>query len=106
MLEKLEEIERRFESVEADYNNPEMISSNREMQRLGRLRAELEPIVLTTRDYRKALDDLHEAEDLLSDPEMKELAAEEIEPLKTKISQLEENLKMMLIPKDPNDERP
>lgn len=105
MLDKLEEIERRFEAVEADYNNPAIVMNPREMQRVGKLRAELEPIVLATREFRKAMTDLADAEELLSDPEMKELAQGEIEPLKTKIAALEEQLKLMLVPKDPNDEK-
>ncbi len=106
MLDKLLEIEKRFEAVEADYNDPAKVSDNREMQRLGKLRAELEPIVLTTREYKKALDDLEEAQSLTSDPEMKELAFEEIESSKAKIAELEEKLRLMLIPKDPLDDKP
>jgi peptide chain release factor 1 len=106
MLDKLEEIERRFDGVEADYNNPEIVVNPRELQRLGKLRAELDPIVTATREYRKALCDLEEAEELLDDPEMRELAQAEIEPLRTRIAELETQLKMMLVPKDPNDEKP
>jgi peptide chain release factor 1 len=106
MLDKLLEIERRFEAVETDYNNPEVISNNREMQRLGKLRTELEPIVEGIREYRKAMNDLEETEALLDDPELKELAASELEPLKVKIAGLEQKLKGMLVPKDPNDDKP
>ncbi|HEY0867170.1 MAG TPA: PCRF domain-containing protein, partial [Fimbriimonas sp.] len=106
MIEKLQEIERRFEAVEADYNNPEMVSNNREMQRLGKLRAELEPVVLASREYRKAVGDLEEAQELLDDPEMRELAVAEIDPLREKIAGLEDQLKLMLVPKDPFDEKP
>jgi peptide chain release factor 1 len=105
MLDKLQEIERRFEAIEADYNNPEIVTNPRELQRLGKLRAELEPIVNATREYRKAKCDLEEAEELLDDPEMRELAQAEIEPLKAKTAELESQLKLMLVPKDPNDEK-
>lgn len=105
MLDKLLEIERRFDGIEADYNNPAIVMNPREMQRLGKARAELEPLVLATREYRKALSDLEEAEELLSDPEMRELAQAEIDPLRAKIGGLEDQLKLMLIPKDPNDEK-
>lgn len=105
MLDKLQEIEKRFEQVEMDYNDPSKVSDNREMQRLGKLRAELEPIVIAVREYRKANQDLSEAEEMLNDPEMKELAQEEIEPAKQRIAQLEEELKIMLVPKDPLDEK-
>lgn len=105
MLDKLQEIERRFEQVEAEYHDPAKVSDNREMQRLGKLRAELEPIVSAIREYRKALDDLAQAEEMLADPEMRELAQEEIEPAKARIGALEERLKAMLVPKDPLDEK-
>src|SRR5579862_281622 len=105
MLDKLQEIEKKFDLVEAEYNDPNKVTDNREMQRLGKLRSELEPIVATIRDYRKARQGLAEAEEMLSDPEMKELAFEEIEPAKAKIVDLEEKLKLMLVPKDPLDEK-
>ncbi len=105
MLQKLEEIEKRFELVEAEYNDPNKVTDNREMQRLGKQRAELEPIVHTIREYRKALDELEQAQEMLSDPEMKEMALEEIEPTRARISSLEEDLKRMLVPKDPLDDK-
>jgi peptide chain release factor 1 len=105
MLEKLQEIEKRFEQLEAEYNDPNKVTDNREMQRLGKQRAEIEPIVIATREYRKALQELAEAEELLQDPEMKELAQAEIEPAKQRIADLEEKLRLMLVPKDPLDEK-
>lgn len=105
MLDKLQEIEKRFESVEADFNDPSIVTNPKEMQRLGKLRAELEPIVNTIREYSKAKSDLDDAHELLNDPEMRELAAAEIDPLKSKIEELEENLKRMLVPKDPLDDK-
>jgi peptide chain release factor 1 len=106
MLEKLIEIERRFESVEADFNDPGIVKIPGEMQRLGKLRAELDPIVATIRDYKRATQELSDAESLLSDPEMKELALEEIGPLREKIAAQEITLKGMLVPKDPLDDKP
>jgi peptide chain release factor 1 len=106
MINKLGEIEARFNAVEADFGNPDVVSNPREMQRLGKLRAELEPIVLTVRDYRKALDDLKQAEELLEDPEMREMALAEIDASRTSISAIEEQLKLMLVPKDPYDDKP
>jgi len=105
MLDKLQDIEKRFDQVEAEYNDPDKVTDNREMQRLGKLRAELEPIVLTIRDYRKALQNLADVEEMLGDPEMKELAFAEIDPAKQRIGEIEENLRLMLVPKDPLDEK-
>ncbi len=106
MIGKLEEIERRFEGIEQDFNDPTLVTNPKEMQRLGKLRAELEPIVGAFRDYKRASAELHDAEELLADPEMRELAQAEIEPLKAKIASLDETLKRMLVPKDPQDDKP
>ena len=99
------EIEKKFESVEAEYNDIAIVSNPREMQRVGKLRAELSPIVDAIRDYRKTLDDLSQAEEMVNDPEMKELALAEIDPLRTQRDLLEEKLKLMLVPKDANDDK-
>lgn len=105
MLEKLEEIERRFEEIEAQLQNPEVSSNPKELQRLGKQRREIETLVDVIRDYKKTLRELNEAEEMLSDPEMRELAQAELDPLKTKVAAIEEELKVMLLPKDPNDEK-
>jgi peptide chain release factor 1 len=105
MIAKLAEIEKKFESVEAEYNDIAIVSNPKEMQRVGKLRAELSPIVDTIRDYRKTLDDLSQAEEMVNDPEMKELALAEIDPLRAQREQLEEKLKLMLVPKDANDDK-
>ncbi len=106
MLEKLQEIERRFDGVEADYQNPALVSNPKEMQRLGKIRAELEPVVVAIREYARTRRDLVEAEEMLSDPEMREMAQAELDPLKSRIIDLETQLRMMLVPKDPWDDKP
>lgn len=105
MLEKLLEVERRFEGIESEFNNPDIVSNPKEMQRLGKLRAELEPIVLATRDYKRTIEELKQAEELLDDPDMRELAQAELDPLKAKIVDLEAQLQVMLIPRDPLDDK-
>jgi peptide chain release factor 1 len=106
MLDKLKDIERRFEAIESEYNDPAVVTNPKEMQRLGKLRAELEPIVFAYRDYDKALKDLADSQELLNDPEMKDLAVADIEQLTPRISELEGQLKSMLVPKDPLDDKP
>jgi len=105
MVEKLEEIEKRFDQIERDLLDPSINTQPTELQRLGKARAELEPIVLVIRSYRRAREELADAEQLLSDAEMRELAQAEIEPLKIKIEQLDSELKVILVPKDPLDEK-
>ena len=106
MIDKLTEIERRFESIEADFSNPNVASNPREMQRLGKTRSDLEPVVQTIRAYKKTLTELAEAEQMLDDPEMRDLAQAELEPLRARKASLETDLKLMLVPKDPYDDRP
>ena len=90
MLEKLLEIEKRFQNIDERINDPDVLSNPSELQRLGKTRSELEPIVAAIREYKKATDDLCQAEELLNDPEMRELAASEIEPLRAKVASLED----------------
>ncbi len=106
MLDKLREIESRFEGVESDFQNPDLLTNAKEIQRLGKLRSDLEPIVGTIREYRKALDDQEQAQQLLEDPEMKDLALLELESTRGQVVDLEKRLKLMLVPKDPYDEKP
>lgn len=106
MIDKLRDIERRFEGIEVDYSNPEINGNPKELQRLGKLRAELEPIVLAVRELRKTEAELVEVEEMLQDPEMRELADMEVGPLRVKCSELRESLKRMLVPKDPYDDKP
>lgn len=105
MLEKLEEIERRFESIESQLQDPSIATRPADLQRLGKARAEIEEIVYRTREYRKALRHLEETESLLSDPELRELAQEELEPAKQNIAELESIIQKLLIPRDPMDEK-
>ena len=106
MLDKLREIEARFEGVESDFQNPDLLTNPKEIQRLGKLRSDLEPIVGTIREYRKALGDQEQAQALLEDPEMKDMALMELDSTRTQVAELEQRLKLMLVPKDPYDDKP
>ncbi|MEA2552944.1 MAG: peptide chain release factor 1 [Fimbriimonadaceae bacterium] len=105
MLNKLLEIEKKFEAIEASYNDPAVVSNPAELHRLGKGRAELEPIVTVIRDYQKTLNALKDTEQMLQDAEYRDLAQAELEPLREKQAALELKLKTMLVPKDPNDDR-
>ena len=105
MLEKIVGIEERYEEI-----NHLLMEVGDDYQRateLSKERAEIEPIVSKTQDYRQALHDLEEARSLQGsdDPELKELADSEIEDLEPKISQIEEELRTILLPRDLRDER-
>jgi peptide chain release factor 1 len=105
MIAKLEEILKRFDQIESQLQDPAVLSQPSELQRLGKARADLEEIVDLIRQYKKSLSDLSDAEAMLADAEMKEMAQAEIEALKPAIAELERQLKAMLVPKDPLDDK-
>lgn len=105
MIAKLLAIEERFNQIEVQLQDPNLAANFEELAKLGKIRAELEPKITMIRAYLKALDDLKEAEALQKDPEMKELAFQEIQSLEEQIPTLEQSVKAFLVPKDPNDEK-
>jgi peptide chain release factor 1 len=106
VTEKFNDIIQRFEQIELQLQDPEVVTNPSKIQELGKARAELEPKAQLVRKYQKALTDLSAAKELINDPEFKDLAAMEIEQLTEEIGRLDEELKLMLIPKDPNDDKP
>lgn len=105
MLPKLLEIERRFDAIEVQLQDPSVASNPRELKSLGKARRELEPIVESVRRLKKVCDDLEQAEALYDDPELREMAYAESDELKVEKARLEEEIRVMLIPKDPNDDK-
>ena len=105
LLDKFEEIEFRFQGLERKMSDPEIISDQKTYQDLVKQHADLEQGVLLFRSYKKTLEDLSEAEELQSDPEMKEMVAEEIPKLKEKIEKIGSKIELFLVPPDPNDHR-
>ena len=105
MFEKLEAVEKRYEELTKLIADPEVISRQSEWQKLMKEHAAIEEIVLKFREYKKAKQAMEEAEELMQDPDMKELAEEEYYSNKEKLPKLEEELKFLLIPKDPDDDK-
>ncbi len=108
MFEKLKEVEEKFEEVERLMAVPENISNREKFMSLSKTYNELKEVVDTYREYKKLKSELSENEELLredKDPEMKELVKEEIKNLEKKLEKLEYKLKILLLPKDPNDEK-
>src|SRR4030066_2170422 len=106
MLEKLKTIEDKCEELTEFLMNQSFLSKPSELHKYSKERAELQPLVEKIREYRKLLSDMEGAEELLKegDGELRKLAQEELEDLKGKKPEIEEKLKMMLLPKDPRDE--
>jgi len=107
MLDKLKDIEKRYEELTLKLTDPAVISVPREFQRYSKEQSELEPIVTKLREYAKVLGGIEDAETLLTggDNEIRELAKEELESLRARIPGLEQELRLLLVPKDKRDER-
>ena len=105
MFEKLEAVEKRYEELTKIISDPEVIANQTEWQKAMKEHASMEEIVLKFREYKKIKQSMEEAEELMQDPDMKELAEEEYYDSKEKLPKLEEELKVLLIPKDPDDDK-
>lgn len=105
MIDKLTDIERKFEGVQERLMDPAVASNPAEMKSLGKTRAELEPVVVVIREYKSVVQQIAEAEELLNDSEMREFANEELDKLRPLVPGLEAQLKVLLLPKDVNDDK-
>lgn len=108
LLEKLEGLVARYEEVGTFITDPAVISDQARYVRLTKEYKELEDLMSARKEYATLLDNLEEGKDLLvneQDPEMKEMAREEVAACEAKIPQIEERIKLMLVPKDPEDSK-
>ena len=105
MFQKLEAVEKRFEELNEKISDPEIIAKQDEWKKLMKEHANLVDVVEKYREYKKAKSDFEEAKQMVGDPELKELAEMEMDELREKIPQLEEELRILLIPKDPDDDK-
>src|ERR1051325_8653249 len=108
MRARLDEIERRFEDLTADLSNPEVASDPGRLRELGKRHAELEEVVSAYRRYRDARHQADEARSMAtdeSDPEMADFLKQEQAEAEDRAEKLERDLEVLLIPKDPNDEK-
>lgn len=105
MLEKLKQLDNRYAELGQRMESGEIYADPAAYTKCAREMKELEPIVMAYREYEKCRSAMTGAEELMSDPEFKELAQEEYAEAKAKCAGLEEKLKILLLPKDPNDER-
>ena len=105
MLEKLKALDLRYEDLETQLGDPKVYGDAEKLRQVNRELKELFPVVEAYRAYRDAEARRREAEELLHDPEMKEMAQEELAEAKVELEALKEKLTILLLPKDPNDDR-
>ncbi|MBK6743784.1 MAG: peptide chain release factor 1 [Hydrogenophilales bacterium] len=105
LLAKLDQLDQRLEEISRLLASPEATADIAQYRKLNREHSEIEPVVARYRDYRRTGVDLAEARAMLADPEMKELAEAELDAGNARLAELESELQILLLPKDPNDAR-
>lgn len=104
IIAKLEALQERFEEVQALLSDPAVISDQDRFRALSKEYAQLTDVVKCFEQWKTTQEDIETAKSMLSDPEMGEMAQEELNEAKDKIETLENQLQVLLLPKDPNDE--
>jgi peptide chain release factor 1 len=105
MIDRIEELERRYQELEALLSDPDIISNQPEFRRLSREHNDLSPLVAAYRQHRIILEQIEGNRELLSDPDMKEMAEEELASLEQQREELVSGIRILLLPKDPNDSK-
>ena len=108
MFDKLDFILEKYEELSKKVSDPDVIAKQKEWQKLMKEMSDLEPIVKEYTAYKKAKEDLEEAKEILDmedDEELREMAREELKANEAAIEEYTENLKILLLPKDPNDDK-
>lgn len=103
MIERLDAIEKKYQEIQESLTNPEVYSDMNKMKELSKEAADLEDTVVAYRKYKKVLSGIEDTKEMVKDPEMAEIAREELENLEVEKTTLEQELEKLLIPKDPND---
>ena len=108
MLKKLEVLEDKYRDLNEKISNPEIISDQKTWQKFMKEQSDLEPIVIKYREYTDVLNAIKDSKEILqeeSDEELRELAKMELSEVEEKVEPLEAELKILLLPKDPNDDK-
>jgi len=109
MFQELKNIEEKYRQLTLSLSNPALISDSQKFKETSKERASLEPLIKKYEEYKKVKSDIKEAEEILASPdsesELKKLAEAELKELLEREEKLEQKIKILLLPKDPNDER-
>ena len=105
--QKLDELEKHFEELTTQMADPAVISDGDQYRKVAKAHSDLSEVVAKYREYKSAASQLDQARGMMAepDPELRDLAQLEIERLEPEIAQIEQDLKILLLPKDPNDEK-
>ncbi len=108
MLDKLEGVKIRFDEVSQMISDPEVIADMKRYVKLNKEYKDLEPIIQAYNEYKTVLDNIQSAKEMLTeekDEEMREMARAELEEMQAKVKPMEENIRFLLLPKDPEDNK-
>src|SRR5271163_3651760 len=107
MFDRLDQLEARYEDLGKQMSDPTLVNDQKKFQAIAKQHRDMEPTVEKFREYRKIKDGIAEARAMLadSDPDVKEMAQAELDTLEPRLAPAEEQLKVLLLPKDPNDEK-
>jgi len=105
MLDKLIAIEEKYQTLEKRMQEPEVYTDPALYARLAREQKEINPVVEAFRKYEKAKRDMEGARELMSDPDLKEMAQEEYDLSQAEMERMEDELRVLLLPRDPNDDK-
>ncbi len=108
MFDKLEDLVKKYEELLAELNNPDVVNDQNRFKKIMKEQSELAPIVEAYSNYKQAKQDVEDSLAILeseSDEDMREMAKEELNDAKARIEELEKELKILLLPKDPNDSK-
>jgi peptide chain release factor 1 len=107
MFDRLAQMEARYDSLSRDMSDPSLVNDQKKFQAVAKEHRDMEPVIEKYREYRKIADGIADAKTMLaeSDPDIKAMAQEELAALEPQLEPLAEELKVMLLPKDPNDDK-
>ena len=105
MFDKLENVEKRYEELNAKISDPEVISNQSEWQKYMKEHADIEEVVEKYREYKNLVKTIEDLKEMLNDKEMHDLAQMELDEARDKMPKIEEELKFLLVPKDLNDDK-
>src|SRR5215469_9672308 len=108
MFERLDQIEARYEELTQALASPEIVNDSARYQKTAKAHSEITPIVEKYREYKDLTKGIADSKAMLvdeKDPDMRAYAQEELEKLEARVTGVEEELKVLLLPKDPNDEK-
>jgi peptide chain release factor 1 len=105
MLDRLDQLEARYEELSAQLSDPNIVKDQENYRKVSKAHRDLEPTVEKFREFRRLRDGAAEARAMLADADMREMAEAELAELEPKLAAAEEELKVLLLPKDPNDDK-